>query len=330
MSQRIHWAILGPGKIAEKFASAFSLVPEAKLYAVASRDGQRGKAFAEKFNIPNVYTSYEKMLTDPLIDIVYIATPHTFHHEQTLLCLKNKKAVVCEKPLTLSAKQTMELVAASRASNTFLMEGMWTRFFTAMIKALELIQQGAIGEIKFLRADFGFSAPHDPDHRVLNLKLGGGAQLDVGVYPLFLALLIGGIPKTIQAISKLADTGADETTAAQFEFENGAIAHILSSIVTDTPKQAEIFGSKGSIILQTPWHKSQVVTLKKNNGEQEIFKFPFEGVGFHYELRHATECIQKGLKESELMPLSLSIQMAEVADEILRQGGVIYPDRNLS
>jgi predicted dehydrogenase len=325
MSQLIHWAILGPGKIAEKFASAFSQVPEAKLYAVASRDEQRGKVFAEKFNIAKVYISYEQMLADPLIDIVYIATPHTFHHEQTLLCLKNKKAVVCEKPLTLSTKQTTELVTASRANNTFLMEGMWTRFFPAIIKTLELIQQDAIGEIKFIRADFGFAAPHDPDHRVLNLKLGGGAQLDVGVYPLFLALLIGGTPKTIQAISKLADTGADETTVAQFEFENGAIAHILSSIVTDTPKQAEIFGSKGSIILQTPWHKSQMVTLKKNNGEQESFKFPFEGVGFHYELRHATDCLQRGLKESELMPLSLSIQMAKVADEILQQAGVFYP-----
>ena len=325
MSQLIHWAILGPGKIAEKFASAFSQVPEAKLYAVASRDEQRGKVFAEKFNIPKVYTSYEQMLADPLIDIVYIATPHTFHHEQTLLCLKNKKAVVCEKPLTLSTKQTTELVAASRANNTFLMEGMWTRFFPATLKTLELIQHDTIGEIKFIRADFGFAAPHDPDHRVLNLKLGGGAQLDVGVYPMFLALLIGGTPKTIQACSKLAITGADETTAAQLYFENGAIAHILSSIVADTPKQAEIFGSKGSIILQTPWHKSQEITLRKNSGKEEIFKFPFEGVGFHYELRHATECLQRGLKESEIMPLSLSIQMAKVADEILQQAGVFYP-----
>lgn len=329
MSQLIHWAILGPGKIADKFASAFSQVPEAKLYAVASRDEKRGNDFAGKFKIPKVYTSYELMLADPQIDIVYIATPHTFHYEQTLFCLNHKKAVLCEKPLTLNAKQTKELVEAAGRNNTFLMEGMWTRFFPATITALRLIQNGTIGEVKFMRADFGFSAPHGPDHRVLNLKLGGGAQLDVGVYPLFLALLIGGIPKTIQAISKLADTGADETTAAQFEFENGAIAHILSSIVTDTPKQAEIFGSKGSIILQTPWHKSQVVTLKKNNGEQEIFKFPFEGVGFHYELRHATECMQKGLKESELMSFDLSISMAGVADEILKQIGVVYPNSNL-
>lgn len=325
MNKLINWAILGPGKIADKFASAFSQVPEAKLYAVASRDEQRGRTFAEKFNIPKIYSSYEQMLADPLVDIVYIATPHTFHHQQTLLCLQNKKAVVCEKPLTLSTKQTMELVAASQANNTFLMEGMWTRFFPATITTLRLIQNGAIGDVKFMRADFGFSAPHDLDHRVFNLTLGGGAQLDVGVYPLFLALLIGGIPKTIQAVSKLAVTGADETTVAQFNFESGTIAHILSSIVADTPKLAEIFGSKGSITLETPWHKSQEIRLKKNSGELETFHFPFEGVGFHYELRHATECIQMGLKESKLMPLSLSIQMAKAADEILKQSGVIYP-----
>jgi len=325
MNKSIHWAILGPGKIADKFASAFSQVPEAKLYAVASRDEQRARVFAEKFNIPKIYASYEQMLADPAIDIVYIATPHNFHYEQTLLCLKNKKAVVCEKPLTLSAKQTMELVAASRTNKTFLMEGMWTRFFPAIIKTMQLIQEGAIGEIKFIRADFGFAAPHDPAHRVLNLKLGGGAQLDVGVYPMFLALLIGGIPKAIHAVSTLAITGADETTGVEFSFENGIIAHILSSIVLDTPKLAEIFGTKGSITLQTPWHKSPLAILKKNSGEQETFSFPFEGVGFHYELHHTTECMQKGLKESNLMPLSLSIQMAKTADEILRQGGIVYP-----
>ena len=326
MNKPIQWAILGPGKIADKFASAFPQVPEAKLYAVASRDEKRGNVFAEKFKIPKVYNSYQLMLADPQIDIVYIATPHTFHYEQTLFCLNHKKAVLCEKPLTLNIKQTKELVEAARRNNTFMMEGMWTRFFPATITALRLIQNGAIGDIKFMRADFGFSAPHDPDHRVFNLKLGGGAHLDVGVYPMFLALLICGKPKTIQAISKLAPTGADETTAAQIYFDNGTIAHILSSIVTDTPKQAEIAGTKGSIILHTPWHKSQAVTVKKNNGEKETFSFPFEGIGFQYELQHATECMQKGLKESELMPFDLSISMADVADEILRQGGVVYPE----
>lgn len=330
MKKQVNWAILGPGKIADKFASAFHLVPEAKLLAVASRDEKRGAAFAQKFAIPKVYGSYEKLMSDPEIDIVYIATPHTFHHEQTLLCLKNKKAVLCEKPMTLNAKHTLELISASKANDTFLMEGMWSRFFPATQTALELIRNGKIGDVKFLRADFGFAAPHQAEHRVLNVELGGGALLDVGVYPLFLALLVCGRPTTIQTTSKLAATGADETTAAQLYFENGTIAQIFSSIVADTSKQAEIVGTKGKIIIHSPWHKSQKISLKKNNGDNENFDFPFEGVGFHYELRHATECIQKGLKESELMPLSLSIQMAEAADEILRQGGVIYPNRNLS
>ena len=328
MNQPIKCGILGPGKIAEKFASAFSQVPKAKLVAVASRDEKRAGAFAHKFNIEKVYMSYEAMITDPQIDIIYIATPHTFHYEQTLLCLEHKKAVLCEKPLTLSAKQTEELIKAAGKNNTFLMEGMWSRFFPATISALNLIQKGEIGEVNFLRADFGFSAPHDPDHRVLNLKLGGGAQLDVGVYPLFLALLICGEQTTIHAVSKLAGTGVDETTAVQFQFDNGAIAHILSSIVTDTPKQAEIMGSTGTITLQAPWHKSREVIVKKNNGEIKTYRFPYEGVGFHYELEHATQCIQQGLKESNLMTLDFSLRMARVAEEILQQGKVKYPESN--
>src|SRR6267378_5773363 len=186
MKRVINWAILGPGKIAHKFADAFRGVPDAKLYAIASRDAARGKHFAGKFNVPKLHNTYEALVADPEVDIIYIATPHPFHYAQTLLCLNHKKAVLCEKPLTMSHKNASELVALARSTGTFLMEGMWSRFFPATIKTLELIRAGVIGEIKFLRADFGFVAPYDPDGRVFNLKLGGGAQLDVGVYPMFL------------------------------------------------------------------------------------------------------------------------------------------------
>lgn len=328
MIKKTNWAILGPGKIADKFASAFPLVHQANLMAVASRDKKRGDDFAHKYAIPKVYYSYKELLVDSEIDIVYISTPHVFHYEQALLCIKHKKAVLCEKPLTMNARQTLELISASKANNTFLMEGMWTRFFPATHKMMELITAGKIGEAKLVRADFGFAAPHLPDHRVRNLKLGGGAQLDVGVYPLFLALLLCGKPTVIQAVSKLAEAGADETTAAQLYFENDTIANILSSIVIDTSKQAEITGTTGKIILHAPWHKSQKVTFKKNSGEEEVFDFSFEGAGFQYELQHVTDCMLRGFKESNLMPLELSLRMAQVADEIIRQAGVIYPNSN--
>jgi predicted dehydrogenase len=324
MERQIHWAILGPGKIAHKFADAFTSVPQATLYAIASRDAERGKTFAAKFNVPKQYTQYEDLWSDPEVDAIYIATPHTFHHGQTIQCLNNKKAVLCEKPLTLNFKNASEMVATARANNTFLMEGMWSRFFPATIKTLELIRSGVIGEVKFLRADFGFAAPFNSDGRIFNLALGGGAQLDVGVYPMFLALLMLGKPDKIQVAAQLATTGADETTAAQFHFRNGSIAHILSSIVADTPKRAEIIGSLGTLTMHTPWHKSLAVTVKLNSGEISTYDFPFSGFGFQYELEEVTKSLLAGKKESDMMPLDFSLLMAEVADEVLKQAGVRY------
>ncbi len=328
MKRVINWAILGPGKIAHKFADAFRSVPDAKLFAIASRDAARGKEFARLFKVPNTYDSYEALVADSEVDIIYIATPHPFHYEQTLLCLNHKKAVLCEKPLTLSHRRASEMVSLARSQSTFLMEGMWSRFFPATIKTVDLIRAGVIGEIKFLRADFGFVAPYNPEGRVFNLKLGGGAQLDVGVYPMFLALLVLGKPQKIQALAQRALTGADETTSAQFYFKNGSIAHIVSSVAADTAKQAEIIGTLGTLVMHSPWHKSQSITVKKNTGETEIFDLPYPGIGFEFQLEHATACVQGGLKESNLMPHELSLLMAETADEILRQCGIVYPENN--
>ena len=330
MKDTINWAILGPGRIAEKFASAFSSTANAKLYAVASRDLERGKEFAAKFAIPKVYSGYEALAADKDVDIIYVATPHPFHHAQTLLCLNHKKAVLCEKPLTLNYKGALEMFAAAKLNNTFLMEGMWSRFFPATIKTLELIQAGAIGEVKFMRADFGFAAPFDPEGRVFNIDLAGGAQLDVGVYPMFMALLLLGKPEKIQALARLAATGVDETTVVQFYFRNGIMAHILSSVVAETPKLAEIIGSLGTITLHTPWHKSHAITLNKTHGESQHFDLPYSGIGFEFQLQHVTECMRNGLKESPMMSPELSLLMAEVADEILMQCGIHYPSNNLS
>jgi len=294
------------------------------VYAVASRDETKAKEFAKTYEIEKVYNSYETLVKDPAVDVIYIATPHPFHHEQTLLCLKNGKAVLCEKPLALNYRQASEMIETAGKHNIFLMEAMWSRFFPATKKVMELLKSGRIGEVKYLSADFGFAAPHDLNNRVYNMALGGGAQLDVGVYPMFLALLLMGKPDEIKAFSKLASTGADETTAALFSYTNGSMAHILSSIITDSPKQADIMGTEGRIVMQTPWHKSQQITLKLNSGETEEFSFPYPGNGFQYQVEEVVNCLNAGKKESDLMPHSLSMLMAQVNDEIRRQGGVKY------
>lgn len=325
MTRIINWGIIGPGKIANSFASSFKAIPNARLHAVASRDMDKAKAFAKTYDVEKCYNNYESIANDHAVDVIYIATPHVFHREQTLLCLTNKKAVLCEKPLTLSRKDAMEMIDCARSNNVFLMEAMWSRFFPTTIKTLELIREGAIGEIKYLRADFGFKSPtHDHKSRLFDLSLGGGSLLDVGVYPLFLTLLILGRPNAIKSFASLAPTGADEILNAIFHYNNGAIASILSAIVADTPKDAEIIGTLGTITIHSPWHKANTLTLKTNDGYEKRFEFPYEGTGFEYQIQEVMRCLQNNQKESHLMPFDLSLLMAETSDEIRRQCGIQY------
>lgn len=319
-----NFGILGPGKIARRFADAFQYVPNARVHAVASRDGDKAGEFAQAVGAVKSYSSYEGMAKDPDVDIIYIATPHPFHHPQTMLCLGHHKPVLCEKPLALNLKQVKEMTDLARRNNTFLMEGMWTRFFPAMKKVLELIESGAIGEVKFVQGDFGFAAPVNPDGRVYNLELGGGAQLDVGVYPLFQALLILGKPDQVKSFSHLTETGADASTCTLLYYKNGTMADIFSSVVTDSPKEGHIMGTKGRIRMHSPWYKTQKISLHLNSGEVTEFPFPHSGNGFEFQIAEVVRCLEDKKTECELMPHAMSLMLAEVADEIRRQGGVKY------
>lgn len=325
MSRKINWGIIGLGKIAGKVASSFSAVPNANLYAIASRDISKAKTFASQFpTVEHCYGSYDELINDTKVDVIYIATPHPFHHQQTLQCLNNKKGVLCEKPLALNYKSALEMVNAARNNKTFLMEAMWTRFFPATHKALEIINAGTLGDIKYLRADFGFKAAFDPHNRVFDLKLGGGAMLDVGVYPLFLALLVLGKPDEVKSFAHLSSTGADEITNAMLLYKNGSIVNILSASVVDTPKTAEIIGTLGTITLHTPWHKASALSVKMNDGTEQRFDLPYEGHGSSFQIQEVMNCLANNQTESKLMPLDLSLMMAEVSDEIRRQGGISY------
>jgi predicted dehydrogenase len=321
-----NFGILGPGKIARRFADAFQHVPNARVCAVASRDEKKAQQFAAAIHAEKCYGSYEEMVNDPGVDIVYISTPHPFHHGPALLCLRNHKAVLCEKPLAINLRQVKEMTDLARQNNTFLMEGMWSRFFPAIHKTLELIHAGTIGEVKFLQADFGFAAPVNPEGRVYNLALGGGAQLDVGVYPLFLAILLLGKPHKVKAFSHLTGTGADATTGALLYYKTGATADIFSSIVFDSPKEAHIMGTLGRIVLHAPWYKTQKMSLQLNSGEITEFPFPHSGNGFEFQIKEVVRCLEEKKTECELMPHTMSLLMAEVSDEIRRQGGIKYPE----
>lgn len=325
------FGIMGPGKIAAKFCESLQTISnEAKVYAIASRDGVRAKEFALKFKASKYYSSYQELVEDPDVDIVYIATPHPFHFEQALLCLEHSKAVLCEKPLTLSFKQTNKLVEIARKKNVFLMEAMWSRFIPALVKMKELIDQGEIGKIKFMHADFGFIAPSNLEMRTFNKSLGGGAQLDVGVYPMFLTLWLLGKPDYIKAYAGLASTGADENTAALLGYKSGAVASIYSSFVSDSQKEAIITGTKGTITIQPAWHKATSFILKKNDANQsELFEFPYHSNGLQFQAIEAIQCLREGKTESKKLSLDMSLLMAETADEIKQQIGVEYDGENV-
>jgi predicted dehydrogenase len=322
------WGILGPGKIANKFAVALTMAGNARLEAVASRDSARAREFAVAHGATRWYDNYEQLAADPAIDAVYIATPHGFHAEHALLCLRHGKAVLCEKPMALSNKQVREMVDAARSGGCFLMEAMWTRHLPIMEKTLELVREGRIGSIRFIRADFGFLAPFDPAGRLYNLRLGGGSLLDIGVYPLFLCLQLLGEPDSIRAAGHLAPTGADETCHAILQYRDGRSAVFSSTLACPTSITAEICGTEGLIQLPSPWYKNDSLVLRTGSSQKEskpetIQLEPMLN-GFEYQIREVTQCLEQGLIESPKMPHAFSLTMSKVMDAIRGQIGVKY------
>jgi len=324
MEKVYKWGIIGPGRIAQKFAAALQLVPGSMLHAVASRDEDRAKQFAQKYNAAHAYGNYEAIANNSEIDAVYIATPHTYHHAHAVLCLRNKKAVLCEKPMSVNFSSTAEIVLAARENDSFLMEAMWSRFLPIIEKTMELVNAGEVGEIKYVSADFGFVAPFDKNSRLYNMSLGGGSLLDVGIYPLFLVLLLLGKPDEIKAFSQLAVTGADETTNAMLFYKNGIMANILSSITAQTPITAAITGTKGTIFLDRPWYKGSQISIRKNDLVTDTFSLPYGDNGFEFQIQEVQDCLEQGLKESPKMPLSLSLLLSDVMDDICRLGNIRY------
>jgi predicted dehydrogenase len=319
------WGIIGPGKIANKFASALPLAGNARLGAIASRDAVRAEAFASAHGAEHIYDSYEALAADPAIDAVYIATPHGFHAEHALLCLQKGKAVLCEKPMALNARQVGEMTAASVRYRAFLMEAMWTRFLPLMQQTTELISTGKLGTVKYIRADFGFLSPFQPASRLYDLRLGGGSLLDIGIYPLFLCLQLLGKPDSIRAAGHLAPTGADDTCHAILQYPGGRSAVVSSTLACQTSLTAEIAGTEGMIRIPSPWYKNDRLQWNRSGEEAQTIQLEPMVNGFEYQIREVTRCLDAGLIESPSMPHAFSLLMAGTMDTIREQIGVRYP-----
>lgn len=324
MKKNYRWGILGAGRIAEKFCTALCFVEGSEVYAVASRDVEKAKAYGLKFGATKVYDNYDDLVKDENVDIIYIATPHAFHFEQAMRCLNHKKAVLCEKPMTLGVDQTTELISTALFNNVFLMEGMWTACMPILSHIRKLLDENIIGPPQYLTADFGFTAEVDLESRLYNKTLGGGAMMDVGVYPLFLATSLFGTPTLIKTISKLSVTGIDEYTSTILQYPGGETAHLLAAINFNTAIEAEIIGTKGRIKIKNPWFKATAFTVCLNDGTTQEYVIPHFKNGFEHEILEVMHCLDNGLLESGKVPHSLSLAVSKISQEILLQAGVVY------
>ena len=325
MPDNYNWGIIGPGKIAHKFATGLAATKRGKLHAVASRSIERAKNFAAQYGAPHYYDNYEALMSAPDLDVIYVATPHSRHCEHTLLCLKHHIPVICEKPIAINALQVKKMINAAQENKTFLMEALWTRFLPTTLKVLELIQNGTIGEVHGVKADFGFKPVFNPESRVYDLNLGGGSLLDIGIYPVFLSQLILGKPNSIKAVAKLGATGVDEDCGILLQYDGNKMAQLHSTILSQTKTEAFIYGEKGTIHLHTFWYKPTTITLLLNGERPQDIHFDFSGNGYNYEAEEVMKCLDKNLLESKILPLSFSWDLINLLDAIRQEIGLVYP-----
>lgn len=318
----IKWGIIGIGNIAEKFTQDLETLTGCELYAVASTNLERAQAFALKHNADFAFGSYEEIFDAPDLDVVYVATPHVTHAYCTNLCLENKVAVLCEKPFAMNEVEVKSMINAAKKNDTFLMEAMWTRFLPTTLKTLELVESGVIGEIKTIHADFGFKADFLPERRLFNPKLGGGALLDIGIYPAYISLLLLGYPSDIEALSIFGTTGVDETTSFLLRYDQNATAVLNSTISAATNTEAWIYGTKGKIQIHTRFHEGKKVTLFEDNQPPVDYEFDRQTRGYDFEIKEVNRCLKEGLKESSLMPHSMSLKLIHLLDKIRDKAGI--------
>jgi len=326
MTEPIRWGILGTGNIAGSFATGLQSVEDAQLVAVGSRTKGTADVFGDRFNIARRHASYDALAGDKEVDAIYVATPHSYHKENSILCLEAGKAVLCEKPFAINIGEAEKIVACARERGIFLMEAMWTRFLPALVQVRQWLSDGAIGEVRMLAADFGFRANVNPDGRLFNPSLGGGGLLDVGIYPVSLASLVfAEQPSRISGLADIGDTGVDEQGAMVLGYDSGQIAILYCAVRTNTPMEATIMGTEGSIRIESPFWKAASATLSVNGKDLVRTELPFEGNGYNYEAADVGRCLRAGLLENETMPLEETLGIMRTLDSIRAHWGLRYP-----
>ncbi|GAA3386582.1 Gfo/Idh/MocA family protein [Cryptosporangium minutisporangium] len=316
MEKPLRWGILGTGSIARSFTHDLLTLDGHEVVAVGSRAAETAQAFADAHGIPRAHASYQALAEDAEVDVVYVATPHSGHAAAALTCIAAGRGVLVEKPFTLDAVSAAEVVDAARAAGVFCMEAMWTRFNPAVARMRELLADGAIGEVVSIHADFGFPAPYDPAGRLFSPELGGGALLDLGVYPISLASMVLGAPSTVLATAGLAPTGVDANTGIVLGYDSGAVAVLHCSLRGSSPIRATIVGTAGRMELPTPFFRAEALTLVRSDAEPVTETFELPGLGYTFQAEEVARCVRAGLTESSLMTLDETLSIMRTLDEV--------------
>jgi len=315
--RKIKWGIIGLGNIANKFAQTVKAMDSVELEAVASRNKEKSEAFGKVYDVPfeKCYSSYEELVKDESIEAVYIAVPHVFHKELSILCLKNGKAVLCEKPVTMNGNEIREVINVAEENKMFFMEGMKTRFLPINQKIKSWINEGRIGDVRLLQADFGFNAQFDPMNRLFNKDLGGGALLDVGIYNVsYSSFIFGNYPKSIKSNLYIGKTGVDECVSINLGYEEGKQAQLYGAININTIRDANIIGTKGKICV--PKFSNADTAYILIDGKEKKIQMPFDINGFEYQISEVVKCINEGKLQSEIMSWNDSIEIMNIMDYI--------------
>ena len=313
---------MGTGGIAETFAADLMFTDSGRAVAVGSRHLDSANRFADAFDIPNRHASYEELIADPDVDVVYVATPHPMHHANALLALRAGKPVLVEKAFTMNAAEARDLVATARAERLFLMEAMWTRCLPHIAEIRRLLAEGALGEIVTVTADHGQWFARDPGFRLFAPELGGGALLDLGVYPVSFASMVLGTPDRIVSLIDPAFTGVDGQTSMLFGYASGAQAILTCTSSAKSPTRGAIVGTDARIEIEGDFYAPTSFTLITRAGDPTYFEAPDEGRGLWYEAEEVARCLREGLLESPLMPLDESVSIMETMDAVLAQFAV--------
>jgi predicted dehydrogenase len=326
VSDALRWGILGTGYIASELTQDL-LATGMTITAVGSRSQESADAFAARYGIPTAHPSYEALVADPNVDVVYVTSPHPLHHENALLVLNAGKHALVEKAFTMNAAEARDIVELAAQKNLVVLEAMWTRWLPHMIRVREIIAAGTLGDVRTIIADHNQDLPDDPNHRILNPDLGGGALLDLGIYPVSFAWDIFGKPKTITAISSASPiTGVDRQTAILFSYDDGQQAVLHAALDTLGPNTAAVIGTKGRIEIDSVWYQATSFTVyDENNTVIETYNEKVVSRGMQYEAMALEKIVASGKLEGAELPPSETIAIMETLDEIRRQIGLTYP-----